>query len=85
MSATISRRPSASASPATNTPASPTACRRGGRNGDWIPTRQLLVAFNEIAEPIFSQIHNLERQNQKLRTVRDLLLPRLMSGEIEVG
>jgi len=49
-----------------------------------LPTRQLLVAFNEIAEPIFSQIHNLELQNQKLRTARDLLLPRLMNGEIEV-
>lgn len=49
-----------------------------------LPTRQLMDAFNDIAEPIFSQIHNLALQNQKLRAARDLLLPRLMSGEIEV-
>jgi type I restriction enzyme S subunit len=49
-----------------------------------IPTKQVLLSFNEVVEPIFSQIHNLRRQNQKLRAARDLLLPRLMSGEISV-
>lgn len=48
------------------------------------PNRQLLVVFKEIAEPIFAQIQNLHRQNQNLRDARDLLLPRLMSGEMEV-
>jgi len=33
---------------------------------------------------MFSQIHNPRLQHQKLRAARDLLLPRLMSGEIEV-
>lgn len=50
-----------------------------------VPPSLLLNLFTETARPIFNQIHNLHRQNQKLRTARDLLLPRLMSGEIEVG
>ncbi len=33
---------------------------------------------------IRAQLANLALQNQKLRAARDLLLPRLMSGEIEV-
>jgi type I restriction enzyme S subunit len=33
---------------------------------------------------MFRQIANLLEQNQKLRAARDLLLPRLMSGEIQV-
>ncbi len=44
----------------------------------------LLTAFDEVVAPTFSQIHNLHQQNLKLRTARDLLLPRLMSGEIAV-
>jgi len=35
-------------------------------------------------EQVLSQIHNLRLQNQKLKAARDLLLPRLMSGEITV-
>jgi type I restriction enzyme S subunit len=44
----------------------------------------LLESFDEIAEPTFSQRHNLHLQNQRLRAARDLLLPRLMNGEIAV-
>ena len=33
---------------------------------------------------VFEQIKSLTAQNQKLRTARDLLLPRLMSGELAV-
>lgn len=49
-----------------------------------VPSPALLAAFNDFAEPLLSQIHNLHIQNQKLRTARDLLLPRLMSGELAV-
>ena len=49
-----------------------------------IPPKRLLETFNELAEPTFSQIHNLRQQNTKLRAARDLLLPRLISGEIAV-
>jgi type I restriction enzyme S subunit len=33
---------------------------------------------------MFRQVRTLHSQNQKLRAARDLLLPRLMSGEIAV-
>ena len=50
----------------------------------FIPPPSLLRIFSEFAEPVFEQIKTLHAQNQKLRAARDLLLPRLMSGEIAV-
>ena len=47
-----------------------------------LPIASLLSSFQEIAEPIFSQIENLLILNTKLTRARDLLLPRLMSGEL---
>jgi type I restriction enzyme S subunit len=47
-----------------------------------IPTRRLQMHFRETAEPINKQRAILYRQNEKLCAARDLLLPRLMSGEI---
>jgi type I restriction enzyme, S subunit len=49
-----------------------------------IPSNLLLHSFDEFAVDVFAQIKNLNAQNQKLRAARDLLLPRLMSGEIAV-
>jgi type I restriction enzyme S subunit len=49
-----------------------------------LPPVSLQREFREIVEPISEQRANLYRQIQKLRTVRDLLLPPLMSGEIAV-
>jgi type I restriction enzyme S subunit len=49
-----------------------------------VPSPVLSNAFNGFAEPLLSEAHNLRTQNQKLRAARDLLLPRLMSGEIAV-
>jgi type I restriction enzyme S subunit len=40
--------------------------------------------FNSIIEPIYSQMLNLNKQNQKLKAARDILLPRLMNRTIEV-
>jgi type I restriction enzyme S subunit len=48
------------------------------------PTDALLRNFDEFSSPVFSQIKVLALQNQKLRTARDLLLPRLMSGDMAV-
>ncbi len=48
------------------------------------PTHRLVSDFNEQASPLFAQIRNLKLQNHKLRGARDLLLPKLMSGEIAV-
>lgn len=45
---------------------------------------RLMQMFEEAVTPMFSLITNLSEQNEKLRTARDLLLPRLMSGELVV-
>lgn len=49
-----------------------------------LPSHSLLTQFDEISMSVFKQIQNLRHQNQKLRAARDLLLPRLMSGELVV-
>jgi type I restriction enzyme S subunit len=49
-----------------------------------IPADTMLRAFDEFAADAFAQVKKLESQNQKLRQARDLLLPRLMSGELAV-
>jgi type I restriction enzyme S subunit len=49
----------------------------------WSP-RPLRDEFNEFALLSYEQSRILSLQNQKLRAARDLLLPKLMSGEIEV-
>jgi type I restriction enzyme S subunit len=49
-----------------------------------VPPRRILESFDIIAEPIFSQIRTIQRQTQNLRRTRDLLLPRLLSGQINV-
>lgn len=45
---------------------------------------KILVEFEKEFEIIFNMIENLLIQNTKLREARDILLPRLMSGQIEV-
>lgn len=49
-----------------------------------VPPAALLKAFHDSTEPNFRLISKLEQQNRKLAEVRDLLLPRLMSGDIAV-
>ena len=49
-----------------------------------IPTTPVIASFNNAVEPMIELIHNLTTQNERLTEARDLLLPRLMSGEIEV-
>lgn len=49
-----------------------------------IPRETELKAFTEKVKPIFTLISTLGEQNTKLREARDILLPRLMNGEIEV-
>jgi len=49
-----------------------------------LPSRTLMERFGEIAAISFLQRENLALQNQKLKAARDILLPRLMSGEIIV-
>jgi type I restriction enzyme S subunit len=49
-----------------------------------VPPRAILGIFDTTAEPIFSQLRTLQRQIHNLRGTRDLLLPRLLSGQIDV-
>lgn len=49
-----------------------------------VPPKRLLSVYHEIASTFFEQILNLQLSNQKLKAARDLLLPRLMNGEIAV-
>ena len=50
-----------------------------------IPSMAELQSFDSIVQPIFSQIRNLRSENDRLANIRDTLLPRLMSGELDVS
>jgi len=45
---------------------------------------EIVKQFNVLVTPIFENIKNITSKNKILRQTRDLLLPRLMSGEIDV-
>lgn len=49
-----------------------------------IPKETELKGFTEKVKPIFTLISTLGEQNSKLREARDILLPKLMSGQIQV-
>ena len=49
------------------------------------PPRELLDRFATIVSPSFKLAYDLHLQIQNLRRTRDLLLPRLLSGQIDVG
>ena len=46
-----------------------------------IPKDEILGKFDKQAKVCFDKIKTLQRQNEQLRKARDLLLPKLMSGE----
>ena len=48
------------------------------------PAKAVLASFNDSVEPICAQLKNLALHNQQLTIARDLLLPRLMSGEVAI-
>ena len=48
------------------------------------PTDELQEMFAKIAEAQYRKIRNLEKQNNQLKMARDVLLPKLKSGEVEV-
>ena len=50
-----------------------------------IPSKEALSAFDELIHPIFTQIRNLREENVRLAELRDTLLPKLMSGELDVS
>lgn len=48
------------------------------------PVSELVEKFENVEEPIFEKIYRLSKQMQQAKQARDLLLPKLMSGEVEV-
>ena len=48
------------------------------------PSDKIIDAFHIQVNPIFEKIRSLTKENSRLSTLRDTLLPRLMSGELEV-
>jgi type I restriction enzyme S subunit len=49
-----------------------------------VPPSDLLDAFQSLVRPMLRTSYVLSIENEKLRHARDLLLPRLISGEIDV-
>ena len=50
-----------------------------------LPPQSLLEKFNRMIEPNFENVDALNLKNANLRQTRDLLLPKLISGEIDVS
>ena len=50
-----------------------------------LPARNVLCGFDALVKPIFAMRAVLVRKNRNLRTTRDLLLPKLISGELDVS
>ena len=47
-----------------------------------VPPQSELEMFNALVTPIFEQIRDLERENKHLSDMRDILLPKLLKGEL---
>ena len=50
-----------------------------------IPSEAELFSFDSMIQPYFAQIRNLRAENDRLAATRDALLPKLMSGELDVS
>ena len=49
-----------------------------------LPSQVVMSDFQEQCETAFEALRNLRSRNEILRTTRDLLLPKLMSGQLDV-
>ena len=50
-----------------------------------LPPAELIAEYDSIAESFYQKSEQLRKENQQLTALRDLLLPRLMSGELDVS
>ena len=50
-----------------------------------VPTDAELTAFHDVAKPMFAQIKANQEEIARLTSIRDTLLPKLMSGEIDLS
>lgn len=49
-----------------------------------IPDKESIYEFQDKVKPFFDKIAAIQKENSRLSLLRDTLLPRLMSGELEV-
>lgn len=49
-----------------------------------LPGKDVLEVFDQSIAPLFEEIHSMTKENLRLETLRDSILPKLMSGEIDV-
>ena len=49
-----------------------------------MPDSNIAAQFDRLVEPMLAEIINLAKRNQNLRRTRDLLLPRLLSGQVDI-
>ncbi|WP_145483468.1 restriction endonuclease subunit S [Yersinia rohdei] len=49
-----------------------------------VPPKELMHEFTKLAKPMFKSIFNLSKRNENLKQQRDMLLPKLISGQIEL-
>lgn len=50
----------------------------------FVPPLEVIKEFDRIIKPLISNIYENELENETLSSLRDALLPKLMSGEIRV-
>ncbi len=50
-----------------------------------MPPTDFIKSFSNNTRPLFEQIRNLQQESHRLATLRDTLLPKLMSGELKVN
>ena len=50
-----------------------------------LPDEETRTKFVDISKSVFSEIEKIETKQQQLRAARDLLLPKLISGQIDVS
>ena len=50
-----------------------------------LPDNETLEKFDSIVEPLFIQVFANNEENIRLSLLRDTLLPKLMSGELDVS
>lgn len=49
-----------------------------------VPPKELMNEFTKLVKPIFKSIFNLSKRNENIKQQRDMLLPKLISGQIEL-
>lgn len=48
------------------------------------PSKDIVKQYNDVCKPLFESALNLSRKNVYLQNMREALLPKLMSGEVEI-